>query len=86
MWWYGNPMGGWGYVFMAFNMVPYWGVIILGIIGLVRYLASKDRSTTSRCTAEHVLAERFARGEIDEQEYHQRLDALHGKSRPGVKS
>lgn len=86
MWWYGNPMGGWGYVFMAVNMVLFWGVIILGVIGVVRYLVSSDRPTTSRSTAEHVLAERFARGEIDEQEYHQRLDALHGRSRPGVKS
>jgi uncharacterized membrane protein len=32
-----------------------------------------------------VLAERFAHGEIDEQEYHQRLDALRGKPQPGVK-
>ena len=31
-------------------------------------------STTSR--AESLLAERFARGEIDETEYHARLDAL----------
>lgn len=27
-------------------------------------------------SGESVLAERFARGEIDEQEYHQRLDTL----------
>jgi uncharacterized membrane protein len=32
-----------------------------------------------------VLAERFARGEIDEQEYHQRLNALRSGSRPLVK-
>jgi putative membrane protein len=61
MWWYGNPMGGWGALFM-------------------------DRSTTSRSTPEQMLAERFARGEIDEQEYHQRLDTLGGKSRPGARS
>lgn len=86
MWWYGNPMGGWGYAFMALAMVLFWGVIILGVIGVVRYLMSTDRSATSRPTAEDVLAERFARGEIDEQEYHQRRDALRSKSRPNVKS
>ncbi|HZS20385.1 MAG TPA: SHOCT domain-containing protein [Pseudonocardiaceae bacterium] len=32
-----------------------------------------------------MLAERFARGEIDEQEYRQRLDTLRGVSRPSVR-
>jgi len=29
-----------------------------------------------RPTAEQVLAERFARGDLDEEEYHRRLDTL----------
>jgi len=32
-----------------------------------------------------LLAERFARGEIDEQDYQRRLDTLHGKPGPLVK-
>lgn len=84
MWWYNNPMDGWDYAVMAINMVLFWGLIILGLIGLFRYLASGNRSTTSRDTPEQVLAERFARGEIDEQEYHQHLDALHRTPRPHV--
>ncbi|MGH3768038.1 MAG: SHOCT domain-containing protein [Pseudonocardiaceae bacterium] len=86
MWWIPDPMDGWDYVAMAINMVLFWGLIILGLIGLFRYLASGDRSTTSRDTSEHLLAERFARGEIDEQEYHQRLEALHRASRSHVRS
>ncbi|MFJ9952386.1 SHOCT domain-containing protein [Kitasatospora sp. NPDC091207] len=35
-------------------------------------------------TAEHLLAERFARGEIDAEEYRQRLDVLRGANGPGV--
>ena len=85
MWWYGNHMSGWGYLFMTINTILFWGLIILGVIALLRYLARGDRSTTSRPAPEQVLAERFARGEIDEQEYHQRLDVLRGKSQPGVK-
>jgi putative membrane protein len=81
-----NSMDGWGYVTMAINMVLFWGLIILGLIGLFRYLASGDRSTTSRDTSEHLLAERFARGEIDEQKYHQRLEALRGTPRSHVRS
>jgi uncharacterized membrane protein len=32
-----------------------------------------------------LLAERFARGEIDEQEYRQRLDTLRGTTHPTVR-
>ncbi|MEK6439193.1 SHOCT domain-containing protein [Pseudonocardia sp. T1-2H] len=77
-------MGGWGYGLMSVSMVLFWGLIIFGVIALVRYLGRSDRSTAARPTPEQVLAERFARGEIDEQEYHQRLDALRGRSRPYV--
>lgn len=85
MWWYGSPMAGWGALFMTINTVLFWGLIILGVIALFRYLNRGDRSTASRSTAEQVLAERFARGEIDEQEYRQRLDTLRGISRPNVR-
>jgi putative membrane protein len=86
MWWYGSPMAGWGPLFMTVNTVLFWGLIVLAVIALFRYLNRGDRSTTSRSTPEHVLAERFARGEIDEQEYRQRLDTLRGIPRPGVSS
>jgi putative membrane protein len=85
MWWYGNAMGGWGYLFMTIATVLFWALIILGAIALSRYLIRGERPTTARLTPEQVLAERFARGEIDEQEYHQRLDVLRGASRPAVK-
>ena len=57
--------------------------MILGIVVLVRYLAGSSQSARGagvpRATAEQVLAERFARGEIDEQEYQSRLAALGGR-------
>ena len=34
-------------------------------------------------TPEHILAERFARGEIDEEEFRQRLTTLRGAAYPG---
>jgi putative membrane protein len=82
MWWYNNFMDGWDYAIMAINMVLFWGLIILGLIGLFRYLANGDRSTPSQDAPEQVLAERFARSEIDEQELHQRLDAQRGTPGP----
>ena len=84
MWWYGNGMGGWGYVLMMVSNVLFWGLIIFGAVVLVRYLARGDRAVGPRLTPEQLLAERFARGEIDEGEYHQRLTILRHGPRPRV--
>ena len=84
MWWYGNGNGmdGWGYALMTVSMVLFWGLVIYGVIAMVRHLGRQDRSAGARPTPEQVLAERFAHGQIDEQEYRQRLDALHDGPRP----
>ncbi len=90
MWWYGNGNGngmdGWGYVLMTVSTVLFWGLVIFGVIALVRYLGRQDRLVAaSRPTPEQVLAERFAHGQIDEPEYRERLDALRGGPRPLAK-
>ncbi|WP_250549451.1 SHOCT domain-containing protein [Pseudonocardia sp. H11422] len=69
---------------MTVSTVLLWSLIILGVIALVRYLARSGRPTATRPTPEQLLAERFARGEIDEQEYHQRLATLRDRPRPFV--
>jgi putative membrane protein len=84
MWWYGNGISGWGYALMTVSMVLFWALVIFGVIALFRYLGRSDRSTAIRPTPEQVLAERFARGDIDEQEYHQRLNTLRDRPRPFV--
>ena len=85
MFWWGEGMTGWGYALMSVSMVLFWGVVILGIVALVRYLGRSSQSTGGaggpRPSAEQLLAERFARGEIDEQEYQSRLAALRGRQR-----
>jgi putative membrane protein len=87
MYWYGAGMNGWGYALMTISMVLFWALVIFGVVALVRFLARDDRqATTTRSTPEQVLAERFARSEIDEQEYHDRVDVLRGRSRPLAKS
>jgi putative membrane protein len=78
MFWFGDGMSGWGYGLMVAGMVVFWALVVLGVVGLVRYLAGVDRSVLPRQVAEQVLAERFARGDIDEPEYRQRLDGLRG--------
>ncbi len=85
MWWCGNGMNGWVFAFMTVSMILFWGLVICGVITLVRHLARGDRSGAARPTAGQVLAERFERGEIDEQEYRGRLDALRDRPEPLVK-
>jgi putative membrane protein len=85
MWWYGNGMDGWGYTLMTVSVLLFWGLVVYGVIALVRHAGRQDRSMGARPTPEQVLAERFAHGQIDEQEYRQRLDVLRGGPRPLVK-
>ncbi|MEU6646652.1 SHOCT domain-containing protein [Saccharomonospora sp. NPDC046836] len=73
-------MSGWGYALMTVGLVLFWALVILGVVALIRYLTraaqGPERADTPRPTPEQVLAERFARGEIDEQEYQNRLATL----------
>lgn len=77
MWWYGDGSpSGWTYVLMTVSMILFWALIIYGVVWLVRAGGREDRPLERRPTAEDLLAERFARGEIEESEYQQRLDTL----------
>lgn len=82
MFWYGDGMTGWGYPMMAMAMVLAWWLVGLGVYALVRYLGHGNRPAHPRPTPEQVLADRFARGEIDAPEFHERLDILDGRGRP----
>src|SRR5437762_1524303 len=66
MYWYGNGMNGWGYALMTVSMVLFWGLVIFGVVVLIRYLARASQrpqdTTAPRPTPEQLLAERFARG------------------------
>ncbi|MHA6794239.1 SHOCT domain-containing protein [Pseudonocardia bannensis] len=80
MFWWGNHMGGWGSMLMAISTIVVWLVVIAGIVALARYTAQQRQEYAAppppRPTPEQLLAERFARGDIDEPEYRHRLDTL----------
>ena len=66
-------MGGWGYGWGVAHMIV-WVVIliaiIIGIVWLVRSLSAKDdRVLSHRRAGLDVLEERYARGEINRDEY-----------------
>lgn len=82
MFWYGNGMGGWGYALMTVSSVLFWALVIIAVVALVRYVTRSPGSggagSALEQSPEQLLARRFARGEIDEQEYHSRLATLRG--------
>ncbi len=80
MFWYDHNMSGWGAAGMGIGMVLFWILIVVGIVALIRAVTANNAPaatpTTPRVPPEQLLAERFARGEIDDTEYRQRLAAL----------
>ena len=77
MWsWEGS---GWDWVWMSLVMVAFWALIAAAVYALIRSFANDSSRTggaTAQRTPESILAERFARGEIDADEYHSRLNDL----------
>jgi len=78
MYWYGGS--GMGYALMGLSMLVFWGLVVTGVVFLVRVLASDRQVPPGMRPLDPMalLRERFARGEIDETEYRQRLKVLNG--------
>lgn len=86
MGYYDGDMGWGGWLAMSLSFLVFWGLLIALVVWLVRSF----RSDTTRdnlgqppaagSRADDVLAERFARGEIDADEFTQRRDLLHSPS------
>jgi putative membrane protein len=83
MFWYGHDVSGWGWFAMSASMVLFWGLIITVGVLLFRAVNRPYEHTHTPAapqtpqTPEQILGARFARGEIDEEEYRRRLNALH---------
>ncbi|MFH1241560.1 MAG: SHOCT domain-containing protein [Pseudomonadota bacterium] len=70
-------MGGWGTGwFGGIFMIVFWVLVIVGLVFFIKWLiqASKGGSTTTQTgsTALEILKERYARGEIDKEEFEQK--------------
>ena len=69
MWWGGD--WGWGaWLIMTLMMLAFWALVIWAVLSVAR------SSGSGRDSGEAILAERFARGEIDENEYRHRRDLI----------
>ena len=75
---------GWGHWWVMSGVVPMiatvviWALVITAIVIVARYLISLwGASQTARSTqAEDLIAQRYARGEIDDDEYRRRTTLL----------
>lgn len=74
--WGGGMMWGGGYgMFGGLMMLVFWGVVIAGIVFLVLWLRG-DRPAGKSTDAQEMLRQRFAKGEIDEDEFKRRKAVL----------
>src|SRR4030042_677552 len=79
--WSGPGMMGWGWWgFGWIFMIIFWGLIIAGLILLIRWLVGLSRSHTpynkDRDSALEILRESYAKGEIDKEEVDQKKKDL----------
>lgn len=76
-----NGLGGsgWGvgaWVAMGLMMLVFWGGVVSVVVLLLRHAHANEGTNPPHHDAERILRERFARGEIDEDEYIARRTAL----------
>ena len=81
--WAGGPgiMGSWGGGwFGMIIMTAFWVLLIIGVIYLVKRLATSNRGRgffpSGGSRALDILKERYARGEIDQKEFEEKKQAL----------
>ena len=72
----GSMMGGMMWPMML-GMLLFWTLVIVGTVLLVRLVWT--RSGNGKSTAAGILQERYARGEIDLEEYQERRSALQSR-------
>jgi len=77
---YGSQMGIWGWI-GPIAMIILWVLIVVGLVAVIRYLWLRSRdgsaggnSRVSRSpeSAVEILKQRYARGEIDKEEFEQK--------------
>lgn len=77
--WYDNPHDGSGWVWMLVFMIGFWtllaALVVLGF-AMLRNSRGEGGERNREHDAERLLTERFARGEIDADEYTRSRDLI----------
>ena len=76
MMWWGHSWGDW--LWMGLSMLVFWGGLVTVVVLAVRAFGgrSSPRDEERVKDARAILAERFARGEISEEEFEHRSQVL----------
>jgi len=61
--------GGWGMGFGGIFVILFWALIIVGAVVLFRWITDQSKGGK---TALQILQERYARGELQREEYEQK--------------
>jgi putative membrane protein len=77
MMWNGSGASWWWWFLMSGGMLLFWGFVAWVVVQAIRGSSGAKAGDDP----EAILAARFARGELDAEEYQARLGVLHG--RPG---
>ncbi len=76
MGWYHDGMGWGGWLLMAGGIVAFWALVVFAIVAVFRSRRDERAFSGAGRDPVGILDERFARGEIDEDEYHSRAGVL----------
>ncbi|HKX76852.1 MAG TPA: SHOCT domain-containing protein [Acidimicrobiia bacterium] len=75
--WYWHGMGWWGWLMM----VAFWVLVVLLVVWAVRSSTTGGSTEPKEKDPRGILDERFARGEIDPEEYQERRAVLETQRR-----
>ena len=80
-WYVGEHMTGWGWAAMTISSLLFLALLVLGGMTLIRYDRQQEPPAASR-SPEQILAERYARGQLSEEQYRQQLATLRETGAP----
>lgn len=75
MWWH-QDWSAWSWLVMALSMALFWAAVIGAAVWAIRSPGSSGSGTPRRPTARETLDERFARGEMSEDDYRRARELL----------
>ena len=72
-----DGMGWTGWLVMSLTAIAFWALVVVAVVALFRDARSDPKQTRDENDdARRILDQRFARGEIDTDEYHARQVVL----------
>jgi putative membrane protein len=74
MWWNGE-WNAWAWLVMSTGMIVFWGLVLWAVLSVIRG-SSTPSGRREVSDPEQILEQRFARGEIDADEYEHRREVL----------